>query len=142
MLADLRSAILHVWETRWCEQAGNSDVEGDRARGLRDAPSLFDQPAFLGWGGTGRRSDAEVRRKYLDRVTPAVKCLLVVLAGHAVVLAQLQVADDGEGGEGGGRTSSWFRRFAGEVSAERSLRRWCAEPMTSADGPGWRSIRT
>lgn len=60
--------------------------------------ALFDQPVFFGWGGAGRRSDAEIRRKYLGSRSPAVECFLVILAGQAVGLVQLHVADDGDGG--------------------------------------------
>lgn len=61
---------------------------------------LFDDPAFFGWGGPGRRSDAELHAKYLGARLPDVECFLVVGDGEAVGLAQLHLADDG--GEGGG----------------------------------------
>lgn len=60
--------------------------------------ALFDEPAFFGWGDAGRISDSEIRRKYLGSRYPDVECFLVILAGRAVGLVQLHVADDGDGG--------------------------------------------
>lgn len=61
---------------------------------------LFDDASFSGWGGAGRRSDEELRAKYLGERLPDVECFVVRVDGTAVGLAQLHVADDS--GEGGG----------------------------------------
>ena len=60
--------------------------------------ALFDEQAFFGWGGGGRLPDSEIREKYLGSRYPDVECFLVILAGRAVGLVQLHVADDGDGG--------------------------------------------
>lgn len=74
---------------------------GLKATASEDFPTLralFDRPAFFGWGGPGRLSDSEIRRKYLGLRYPEVECFLVTVAGRAVGLAQLHAADDGDGG--------------------------------------------
>jgi aminoglycoside 6'-N-acetyltransferase len=61
---------------------------------------LFDDPAFMNWGGPGLATDQQIRAKYCGARAPAVECFLVRQYGVVVGLAQLHDADDG--GEGGG----------------------------------------
>lgn len=58
--------------------------------------SMFDLPAFSDWGGPSRRTDAEIRAKYLGARSPRVDCYLVLLDGQAAGLAQLVAADNAE----------------------------------------------
>ncbi len=58
---------------------------------------LFDDPSFMGWGGSGRMPDDVIQRKYLGLRYPDVECFLVMLGNQAVGLAQIHVEPAGGG---------------------------------------------
>lgn len=115
--------------------------------------SLFDQPAIFGWGGRGRLSDAEIRRKYLGSRYPDVECFFVVLAGRAVGLAQLHVANAGDGGgmdlilvpevRGQGLGRQIIAEMVRLAQSERGWTRFTVDPDVANEAGirFWRAVR-
>ncbi|WP_152360674.1 GNAT family N-acetyltransferase [Microlunatus speluncae] len=96
---------------------------------------LFDDPAFLDWGGPGRASDSLIREKYCGSRAPAIECFLVRLDGVVTGLAQLHRADDD--GEGGGMDLIILPSARGHGVGREIVRRLIRRAISEH---GWRRI--
>lgn len=134
-----------------CRQRGLT-LKATSARDFSTLRALFDQPAFLGWGGAGRLPDSDIRTKYLGFRYPEVECFLVLLDGTAVGLAQLHVADHGDGGgmdlvllpevRGQGLGRQVVAQMVRRAHVERGWRRFTVDPdLANQDGVRfWRAV--